>query len=347
MDKKVVLAVAGSGKTRSIIDKLSLEKRALIITYTNNNYANLRQRVIEKFGEVPANISLYTYFSFLYSFCYLPCVYHKVSSRSINYNEKHEVFPRKGATAANPIYYLDYNNNLLGNRLALLVNNFALDDVKLRIQKFYDQFVIDEVQDFSANDFNFINALAEADVDILYVGDYFQHTYDTSRDGNTRQNLYKNGYEEYKKQFNKVLEIDDQSLLTSYRCSKTICDFVTSNLGVAIEAYKNNETTIEVVKDEDLIKEHMTNSDIPKLFYQAHSNYDCLSTNWGASKGIDHFVDVCVVFNLTTWPMVERNDFSKIAPSTKNKLYVALTRARRNVYFINENDVKKEYLKTN
>lgn len=343
MDKRVVLAVAGSGKTRSIVDKLSLEKRALILTYTNNNYENLRQRIIEKFGEVPANISLYTYFSFLYSFCYLPCVYHKINSRSINY----ESYPRKGPKATNPFYYLDYDNNLLGNRLALLVNNFALDDVKLRIQRFYDQFIIDEVQDFSANDFNFINALADASIDILYVGDYFQHTYDTSRDGTTRQNLYKNGYDKYKKQFNKALEIDDESLLNSYRCSKTICDFVTNNLGITIEAHEDNETTIEIVKNKDLIAKHMSNSSMPKLFYQGYSNYECLSTNWGASKGIDHFIDVCIVLNATTQPMVERNDFSTITSLTKNRLYVAMTRARRNVYFIDENNVKEYLKKTN
>ena len=34
MDKKVIFAVAGSGKTKYIVDELSLDKRSLIVTYT-------------------------------------------------------------------------------------------------------------------------------------------------------------------------------------------------------------------------------------------------------------------------------------------------------------------------
>ncbi len=341
MDKRVVLAVAGSGKTRSIIESLSLEKRSLIITYTNNNYENLRQRIIEKFGEMPPNISLCTYFSFIYSFCYLPCAYYRVGSRSINYNEKHESFPRKGVDSKHPLYYMDYNNNLLGNRISLLVGNFALNETISRIEKFYDQFVIDEVQDFAANDFNFINQLADARVEVLYVGDYFQHTYDTSVDGNTKMNLYKNGYDKYKQAFNKQLTIDDSSLLTSFRCSKTVCDFITSNLGIVIKPNDERESSVAIVEDANELADIMCDSEVPKLFFESHSSYSCYSTNWGASKGIDHFNNVCVVLNKKTWPMAKRGDFSAIAPSTKNKIYVAITRARKNVYFIEEKSIEK------
>ena len=50
MDKRVILAVAGSGKTTYIINQLDLNKRSLIITYTTNNIENLRTGVIKKFG---------------------------------------------------------------------------------------------------------------------------------------------------------------------------------------------------------------------------------------------------------------------------------------------------------
>jgi superfamily I DNA/RNA helicase len=336
VDKGVTLAVAGSGKTRTIINELSRDSRTLIITFTNNNYDNLRQRILEKFGEVPENISLYTYFSFLYTFCYLPCVYQAVGSRSINYNNEHATFPRKGVGATDPLFYQDYSGNLLGNRLASLVGNLALQDVIDRIERFYDALVIDEVQDFAANDFNLIKSLAGCNVRILYVGDYYQHTYDTSRDGNTQTNLFKNGYDAYKNAFGNQLTIDDTSLLTSYRCSATICEYVKSNLGIDIKSHDGRTSIIEVVDDQSAIEKIMDSDDIPKLFYQSHADYDCISTNWGASKGIDRFNDVCVVLNRTTWPMVKNNNFSGINESTKNKLYVAITRARGNVYFIEE-----------
>lgn len=336
MGKRVVLAVAGSGKTRTIIDELSLEKRALIITYTNNNYDNLRRRILEKFGEVPENISLYTYFSFLYTFCYLPYVYHVVGSRSINYNSEHKTFPRAGVGSTDPLYYQDYSRNLLGNRLALLISNFALTDVIARIERFYDLLVIDEVQDFAANDFNLIKGLAISSVEILYVGDYYQHTYDTSRDGNTQKNLFNKGYDDYKKAFGKELAIDDSSLLTCYRCSSSVCDYVRDNLGIDIKSNDNRKSVIKIVEEKSSIEQIISDENVPKLFFQSHYEYECASTNWGASKGIDSFNDVCVVLNQTTWPMVKNGNFGSISQSTKNKLYVAITRARGDVYLVEE-----------
>lgn len=336
MDKRVILAVAGSGKTRVIINELSLDTRTLIVTYTNNNYDNLRQRIIDKFGEIPENISLYTYFSFLYSFCYLPCAYHIVESRSINYNGEQKSYARAGVGADNPLYYQDYGGNLLGNRLALLISNFALSDVIARVERFYDAFVVDEVQDFAANDFNLLNNLASCKTRILYVGDYYQHTYDTSRDGNRQKSLFSKGYDSYKKAFASNLIIDDSSLLTSYRCSSTVCSYVKDSLGIDIKSHDSRETAIHIVEDQDLITEIVENKDIPKLFYQSHAAYECTSTNWGASKGIDTFQDICVVLNRTTWPMVKNESFMRINESTKNKLYVAITRAKGKVYFIEE-----------
>jgi len=334
--KKLILAVAGSGKTRSIINELSLDKRTLIITYTNNNYENLNERVIEKFGEIPENISIYTYFSFLYSFCYLPCTYYLVGSRSINYNNEQQSFARKGVTSKDTLYYQDYSGNLLGNRLALLLGNFSLEEILSRIDRFYDALIIDEVQDFAAHDFNFIKSLSACKTNILYVGDFYQHTYDTSRDGNTRKNLFENGYDAYKEAFGDAFEIDDTTLSTSYRCSSSVCGYVTANLGINIYSHDDRESTISIVEDEAEIKRIAEDDNIAKLFYQSHLDYQCASMNWGASKGIDKFQDICVVLNPTTWPMVKTGNFSRINKSTKNKLYVAITRARGNVYFVQQ-----------
>lgn len=53
MDRRLMLAVAGSGKTTFLINKLNLGRRFLIVTYTDNNLANIRQRIINTFGYVP------------------------------------------------------------------------------------------------------------------------------------------------------------------------------------------------------------------------------------------------------------------------------------------------------
>lgn len=48
MDKRVIFAVAGSGKTTYIVDSLSRDKRSLIVTYTVGNYNNLCCKISEK-----------------------------------------------------------------------------------------------------------------------------------------------------------------------------------------------------------------------------------------------------------------------------------------------------------
>ena len=50
MDKRVIFAVAGSGKTTYIVNELSLEKRSLILTYTDGNYDNISRKILAKFG---------------------------------------------------------------------------------------------------------------------------------------------------------------------------------------------------------------------------------------------------------------------------------------------------------
>ena len=72
MDKKLILAVAGSGKTSYLIDKLNGTKKALIITYTDNNRDNIISKIIKKGQNLLQNNVVMTYFDFLYNFCYKP-----------------------------------------------------------------------------------------------------------------------------------------------------------------------------------------------------------------------------------------------------------------------------------
>ena len=72
MDKRLILAVAGSGKTTHILNQLDEENRHLIVTYTRENIRNLKSGIEKKFNYFPENIKLFSFFEFLYSFCYKP-----------------------------------------------------------------------------------------------------------------------------------------------------------------------------------------------------------------------------------------------------------------------------------
>lgn len=333
MDKRVVFAVAGAGKTTHIINQLEENTKALIVTYTNNNLANLKKKIRIKFGYLPENIKVISYFSFVYSFCYRPFLALKLKTTGIYY----EPNPNRRLRKTDEGYYVSPSRRLYSNRIALLVQEQELvAEVRSRLEKYYDYFVVDEVQDLSGNDFNLLTEIVKANVNVLLVGDFFQFTYATSSDGNVRVNLH-NNFDNYKAEFtNCGLEVDEETLTKSWRCSPATCDFVTQKMQINIDSHNSQETSITELSDDDEINSIASDNSIVKLFYQNASKYELFSRNWGECKGEDDYIDVCVVLNPNTYTKFQGNTLDSLAPTTKNKLYVAITRARGNVYIVEQ-----------
>jgi len=204
------------------------------------------------------------------------------------------------------------------------------------MEKYFDTFLVDEVQDFGGHDFNFLVAISAAKINSTFVGDFFQHTFDTSRDGNVNASLH-DDYAEYITRFKAAkMEIDTASLKKSRRCSKSICDFITEKIGIAIEAHDDRESVVKYETDPAAVLALYEDPQTVKLFYEAHHKYACYSQNWGASKGVDQYHDVCVVLNPANVEAWQKGSFRDINVKTRNKLYVACSRARGNLTFIPE-----------
>lgn len=62
---------------------------------------------------------------------------------------------------------------MYSSRLAKLVQDRVIDDVKQRLERFFDILLVDEVQDFGGHDFNFLLSLAESNLSIVCAGDFF------------------------------------------------------------------------------------------------------------------------------------------------------------------------------
>jgi len=340
MDKRVIFAVAGSGKTTHITSKLTLDKRFLIITYTTNNIMTLRNSIIRKFGYFPENIQLQSYFKFLYSFCFKPLLSYCVKSKGINWQYPPSFTLRFKRT--NIKFYLDTSNRLYSNRIAKLCEaKDILSDINSRIEKYFDYIYIDEIQDFAGHDFNLLKSIAKANCEILFVGDYFQHTFDTSSDGNVNKGIF-DDYNSYKKLFqNMGLTVDTTTLQKSFRCSQTVCDFIQNNIGISISAKTNRISNIKLIDNQSEADTVINDNSIVKLFYKEHYKYDCYSQNWGNSKGMDHFNDVCVILNKNTKMAFDKQQIFSLSPQTKNKLYVACSRAKNHLYFVSDVYVKK------
>lgn len=331
MDKRVIFAVAGSGKTTHIVNQLNLVDPALLVTYTNNNVENIRKSIIKKFTYFPQNIKLMSYFTFLHSFCYKPFVSVDYQTKGIYYK------PNPNNYARNDARYITTGKRLYSNRIAkFLEERNALADINARLKKYYKYLFIDEVQDFAGNDFNFLKSLAKADLNVLMVGDFYQHTFDTSRDGSVNRTLH-DDYTKYQKQFEQMgLTIDTTSLIKSHRCSPTVCEFISQTIGINIDSHREDAVTIHIVDNADVAKEILRNDEIVKLFYQKHYAFGCHSRNWGDCKGEDKYEAVCVVMNKTTQDKFAANALHELPAQTKNKLYVACSRAKGDLFFISE-----------
>lgn len=341
MDKRVVLAVAGAGKTTYIIDQLKEDSRALLITYTDNNTRNLKNRVIKKFGYVPESIRVLSYFTFIYNYCLKPLYGYELKLKGINFIQQmpKQILRTKKNTRE---HYIDSCQRIYSNRISKIIIEFNLmPNVLDRLKRYFDSIYIDEIQDFAANDFNFVCQLSCFDVSLLLVGDFFQHTFDTSRDGSTRKSLHDN-FKKYCKELEEAKYlIDTETLSKSYRCPPEICEFVADKLGIHIESHKPTGGAVKFIDNAEYIDAIFNDDNIVKLFYESSNKYPGNTDNWGNVKGLDDFEDVCVVLNPTTLKAYKSNTLSSLAPMTKNKFYVACTRTKQNLYFIDQTKLKK------
>lgn len=344
MDKRIVLAVAGAGKTTEIIEKVNYDDKTLIITYTESNYNNIKKRIINKFKEIPSNIRIYTYFTFLYKFCFSP-LKKDVYTKGIEYNPVKNRFLSSNCLE----YYMNKSNRkMYHSRLAKLCNERMLQDIIRRVEKYFDNIYIDEIQDFSGHDFNFITSIIKSNCSIFLVGDFYQHTYDTSRDGSVNKNLYSD-YLEYINKFRVAIPeiiIDNTTFIKSKRCSKEVCAFIKEKLNIDMESYFNNSSKVVEIVTENEVDTIIKDNSIIKLFYQNSKKYNINNVdNWGNSKG-ETYEDVCVVLNANTYKSYKRNELISLPSVTKNKLYVACSRPTRNLYLVEEK-LLNDYIRKN
>src|SRR5699024_5934318 len=328
-DKVVLNAVAGTEKTSFIIDQLNIEKKSLILTYTINNQNNLKEKIIKKFGYMPENFYVYGYFHFLLNFIIKPLCVEPITN--ILYRNPHYSYTSPFTRDKKFVY---------SNRIAKYIFE-SLPEFKSRMEKYFDNVFIDEIQDLASDDFNWMKSLGEISIPVILVGDFNQHTYDSSRRGNNLKNLFSD-----KNVYRKKLEeagffFDEETLLKSYRCSKAVCEFVKEKLGINIESYHEHTSTIEFVEDTIEIGKIRNDNSIKTLFYEKATDHRCNSINWGDSKGVS-YSNVCIILNGTTFNAFNKNDLKNLKPLTLGKFYVACTRTENNLWFIQQKDIPKE-----
>src|SRR5258708_5214727 len=176
---KIIVAAAGSGKTTRIVSDALHDagKRSLIVTYTLNNLAEIKKKLLELNGCIPENIEVRTWFSFLLQECarpYQKCVYEKriasiafVEGRSPGGISK---------TNTSPYFFADgqyiYTDKI--SEFSCLCNERMNGQVIDRLRNIYDCIYIDEVQDLAGYDLEFLEGFLKAKFDMVLVGDHRQ-----------------------------------------------------------------------------------------------------------------------------------------------------------------------------
>lgn len=126
------------------------------------------------------------------------------------------------------------------------------------------------------------------------------------------------------------------------RCPIQVCNFIREELGIHIEGTVDKQIELRELTSKSEIATVLEDDDIKKLFYQKFYEYPCSSKNWGDSKGSE-YESICVVLNPTTYDKFRKNKLDSLSPQTLSKFYVACTRTKGNLYFVEEKEVKKYY----
>lgn len=357
----IMLAAAGSGKTYYIANHLDPFKKNLIITFTNQNVKNLEREIIKKHGKVPKNTKVLTFSSFTYRWLLKPFepilkIGNREGITSVGVEVHKSPEPQSLNGKPNPKYYKKddlkhylYYQKYYSSRMSSLFNEQKIGVKKIILQRlirFCDCIYFDELQDFMEADFNLIQFFTKSkDIEVIAVGDFYQHS--VSKSNKTASKPFKKGQiyiskEEYKSLFPDTIVIDEKTLIKSRRVPKEICEFIKSKLKIHIESLSIVKGQFELVSDREKIIQVLTDQSIHKLFYQESSKYTCLpSINWGYSKG-DTYKQTCIILT-STFNKLFNDDFSitNLSSTQINTLYVAITRATHQIYFIKETDFKK------
>jgi DNA helicase-2/ATP-dependent DNA helicase PcrA len=181
------------------------------------------------------------------------------------------------------------------------------------------------------------------------VGDYYQHS--VSGDNNTGKPFgtaqKPKTYQEYKKITQELgVDIDETTLCKSRRCSKPVCAFVKSKLGIEIESYDDHDGDMISLSDASEAERVLNDDSVCKLLLRDSVKYCFKCFNWSYSKGDTYEKTRTILTGDTSNLMEDGFRYDRIAPTTRNKLYVALTRSRTDVYLMPKNifdQVKENY----
>ena len=349
---KLIVAAAGAGKTTFLVNEALTIKnvRVLITTYTQANEAEIRKKIFELNQCIPSNVIVQTWFSFLLQHGVRPfqgVLFEKEITGLILVNSQSGL---KYYFKGKPIYfsegkeferhYFSKETKIYSDKISKFVircNESSGGAVIERLCNIYSHIFIDEVQDLAGYDLELLKLLFKASSSILLVGDPRQGTYSTNSSSKNRK-FKKASIINFFEDDSLRIESDTSSLTTNFRCNDAICD-LSNKLFTDLPMATSGNTCMTPHDGVFLIRPCDVNE-----YLSAYSpiqlrenvktvvNVDYRVMNFGESKGLS-FDRVLIYPTIPILNWLTDNN-SELAPTSRSKLYVALTRARYSVGII-------------
>lgn len=367
-NNRLYIAAAGAGKTTFLVNyacelsKNDGENSIAIITYTQKNQQEIRNRFTKEIGFVPPRIKICGWYDFLLTYCIRPfmgAVIEELRCRSVGLilvNNISGTFKTKDGRYIKTYKADDINKKFLADNNHIYsdkLSEFAYNCYEARRTQFcermnniFSHILIDEVQDLSAWDYNIISVLLKiGNLHTIMCGDLRQKTYSTTP--GTKWAKYKGRIDEFlRNEINtkkhKYVDIDCTTLNYSHRFGKEIADFASLIIGDVFpktepchcedcirrqEMFKGGKG-IFLLKRCDIasfISKYKPMALIwDKRHYEQVDTYIC---NYGEAKGIA--ADVCMIFpTKTILSKFLSSKQNQLGDNTRSKFYVAVTRAR-------------------
>lgn len=210
-----------------------------------------------------------------------------------------------------------------------------------RISKIFSHIFIDEVQDLAWYDLEILKLLFKSESNILLVWDPRQWTYSTNNSAKNKKYARSqiiNFFED--ETLIKWLEIDDKSLTINYRCNDKICSF-SNKIFPNLKQTTSDQNFITwhdwvfVIREKDIDEYLKRNSSCMQLREKittkwVREKYNVM--NFGESKWLD-FERILIYPTEPIKKWIKENR-SELAPTSRSKFYVAVTRAKYSVAIV-------------
>lgn len=349
MKNKIILAAAGSGKTTNIV-KNAIEnsgKNFLIITFTNYNLNEIRNKFFSEVGYVPQNVKIKSWFSFLLTDCIRPY------QNFFYFDERIENIlfitgqSTKFVKKSNFKYYLAKGNKIYTDKIsefAIECNKMSTNLVINRLEKIYDVLCIDEIQDLAGYDLELLKLFFNSKLEVFLVGDNRQATYSTNHSSKNKKHQGRSISEFFKElETNQHCKVEYK--LESHRCNQYICnlaDYLYPDMPTtkSCNCVVTEHDGIFIVKSEKMEK-YIEKYNPQILKYDKRTVIEGYSSiNFGLCKGSTYNR----VLIIPTGPIKKflKTGSIKEVENSIEKFYVAITRARYSIAFLFNDNINKE-----